>query len=220
MNLRIHALLSNSRVNGPGERFVVWVRGCTHACPGCFNPETWDFAGGREFTPEELVDEVLGSGMDGLTISGGEPFQQAEGMADFLEALHAHDPKLCALPQGIILFTGYNWEELAGVEGVDRCLRLVDAVIEGRYNQTLAQTRGLAGSSNQKFRYSSEPGRGLERLPDLALWDQEVEVHGGRGDEGLVQITGFPSLNQRELRKYGITVHPIESNRGNTNSTL
>ena len=79
MQGRIHSLESFGTVDGPGVRFVVFVQGCPHGCPGCHNPDSHDSSGGREMTVEEVAEQLLGNPLtDGLTLSGGEPFAQPE----------------------------------------------------------------------------------------------------------------------------------------------
>ncbi len=69
---RVHAVEPRSRANGPGERFVVWLQGCTLGCAGCFNPLTHDAAGGSAIAIDELVARMAATrGIEGLTLSGG-----------------------------------------------------------------------------------------------------------------------------------------------------
>ena len=80
---RVHSIQSLGAVDGPGVRFVVFLQGCPLRCGCCHNPDTWDFTGGEEFTPEEIVKKALRykeyfGANGGITISGGEPLLQAE----------------------------------------------------------------------------------------------------------------------------------------------
>ena len=82
MKLRIAGLTKESVVDGPGIRFVVFVQGCPHHCPGCHNPETWDFTAGKELTVDELFAQIKDTRLlQGVTFSGGEPFAQAAALA-------------------------------------------------------------------------------------------------------------------------------------------
>ena len=78
--MRIAGVTPCSLVNGDGVRYVVFLQGCAHHCPGCQNPDTWDFDGGQETRVEWLADIIRQQKyVDGITISGGDPFyQQAE----------------------------------------------------------------------------------------------------------------------------------------------
>ena len=84
--LSISSILSQSEVNGPGERLVVWTQGCSKACPGCFNPETWKFSRKNLWESTELAEKVFSSSPDGLTLTGGDPLEQPEALLEFLAA--------------------------------------------------------------------------------------------------------------------------------------
>ena len=76
--MRIASTIADSIVDGPGLRFTVFTQGCPHRCPGCHNPDTHDPAGGREVSLEELEGQIAANPLiQGLTLSGGEPFLQA-----------------------------------------------------------------------------------------------------------------------------------------------
>ena len=113
MNLRLAGYKTDSIVDGPGIRLAIFVQGCSHHCPGCHNPETHDPSGGYDVSVSRLV-ELIGhssSGIDGVTISGGEPFEQAAPVA----ALAAEIVK-CGLD--LVVYSGYTFEELL-VKSID-----------------------------------------------------------------------------------------------------
>ena len=117
-------------LNGSGLRTVLWVSGCGHHCPGCQNPETWPFEGGRAVPPQEIAALA---GQDplvrGVTLSGGEPFAQAEGCATLARLLKARGYELAA-------YTGYTFEELlAGAPAQKELLGLLDILVDGRFVQ-------------------------------------------------------------------------------------
>ena len=104
--MRIANVVSDSIVDGPGLRFAVFTQGCPHHCPGCHNPETHDPAGGREATVAELAEQMLSNPLtDGLTLSGGEPFDQAGECAAL--AARAREKGL-----NVWAYTGYRYETL------------------------------------------------------------------------------------------------------------
>ena len=81
--MRIANTINDSIVDGPGFRYTVFVQGCPHRCHGCHNPDTWAFDGGRKATPAELIEPLKRNPLaSGLTISGGEPFCQADECAE------------------------------------------------------------------------------------------------------------------------------------------
>ena len=90
MEMRIFGTVEDSIVDGPGLRYSVFVQGCPHHCPGCHNPESHDFSGGKTADTAELIKPMQKNPLlDGLTLSGGEPMCQAEGCRILAEAAHA-----------------------------------------------------------------------------------------------------------------------------------
>ena len=142
--IRIHATEARSRANGPGARFVVWMQGCTLGCPGCFNPTTHDAGGGREVAVDSLVADMRAAGVDGLTLSGGEPLQQPEAAAELLAAARA-------LGLSTLVFSGYTLAEIRALPGGERVLEHVDVLVDGRYVARERLGAGLRGSSNQRI---------------------------------------------------------------------
>lgn len=143
MTLRLHAFLPRSRANGPGWRSVVWVQGCSLGCPGCFNPQTH----GRDEVGEtvgvaEVMERILAAGTEGLTISGGEPLQQADVVVTLLE-------KARAAGLSTLLFTGLAWEEVQRLPLAPRIMCCVDVLLAGRYMADRRVAEGLIGSANK-----------------------------------------------------------------------
>lgn len=172
--LRIHGFLPRSRANGPGTRAVIWTQGCSLACPGCYNPQTHAFAGGNVVPVAELFERIarLGPAIEGLTLSGGEPLQQPDAVAELLARVRAETNL------SLLLFTGYSWPEVAALPGADALLAGVDVLIAGRYVAQSRVARGLRGSANQTLhlltpRYS---------LPDLEAAPEAEVVIGRDGD--------------------------------------
>ncbi len=145
--------------NGPGVRVSLFVSGCTHHCPGCFNKETWDFAYGKPFTAEteELLLTKLAPGfITGLTLLGGEPMEPVNQRAllPFVEKVRQRFPE-----KTIWCYTGYTLEsDLLAADGRARCevtdslLSLFDVLVDGRYVEALRDiTLLFRGSSNQRL---------------------------------------------------------------------
>ena len=199
MTLRVHAQMESSQVNGPGRRAVIWVQGCSLGCAGCFNKRSHSTAGGREVKIPVLVDWLkslwLADAISGLTISGGEPMEQAAELATFLEAVRNGLPSL-----SIGLFSGYAERELvqgqfradlslSRIQRGDLWQRIrghLDFAVLGRYNRQQPSDRPLATSRNQQLLLLSE------RHPEGDFTAQSVEIT--IGAEGMTQITGFPIL--------------------------
>ena len=147
--MRIAGLIQDSIVDGPGFRFVVFVQGCERRCEGCHNPATWDYGGGGEMTGDEIVAEMLSNPLtDGLTLSGGEPFMQAEECV--LIAKAAREKGL-----NVWVYSGYTYEELtfrANTEPMyGDLLELADVLVDGEF---ILAERTLSlkwrGSRNQR----------------------------------------------------------------------
>ena len=145
--MRIYGLVQDSIVDGVGLRFVCFVQGCPHHCPGCHNPDSHDPNGGTEMTTDEVIAEMLSNPLtDGLTLSGGEPFEQAEDCLTIAKAAHAHWLNVWA-------YTGYTMEHLRENGTADQIALLaeVDVLVDGRY---IKEKRSLSlewrGSSNQR----------------------------------------------------------------------
>lgn len=146
--MRIASYVSDSIVDGPGLRFTLFVQGCPHRCPGCHNPETHDPAGGREVAVAELAEWMLSNPLtDGLTLSGGEPFDQAEECAALAARAKARGLSVWA-------YTGYRYEALleAGRPGVLALLEQVDVLVDGPFVESLKSYAALfRGSTNQRL---------------------------------------------------------------------
>ena len=145
--MRIAGTVQDSIVDGPGFRFTVFTQGCSHHCPGCHNPQTHDPSGGTEHTVEELLERMRSNPLtDGLTLSGGEPFEQPEDC--LLLAQGAHESGL-----NLWSYTGYLFEFLRdqGTEAQKALLREVDVLVDGPF---LLDQRTLSlpwrGSRNQR----------------------------------------------------------------------
>lgn len=106
MNLRLAGYQTDSIVDGPGIRLSIFVQGCSHNCPGCQNPETHDPLGGSDASLEQILDLITRcDGIDGVTISGGEPFEQAASVAVLASEITIRGLDL-------VIYSGYIFEEL------------------------------------------------------------------------------------------------------------
>jgi anaerobic ribonucleoside-triphosphate reductase activating protein len=165
--LRIHHFEPASRANGPGWRAVLWLQGCTLGCPGCFNPDTHSSADGNWHNTADLCTQIaaLGSSIEGITVSGGEPLQQLPGLINFLECIRRQTQLL------VLLFTGYTWEEIRKIPRSHQLLPLVDVLLAGRYDQTNRVARGLVGSNNKTIHFLSSlySAADLERVPEAEI---------------------------------------------------
>ncbi|AKH87097.1 hypothetical protein AA958_28985 [Streptomyces sp. CNQ-509] len=183
---RVHGVLPRSLANGPGERFVVWSQGCPLACPGCFNPDTHATDGGGTRSVGGLLDAVRAQvpGIEGVTLTGGEPLAQPEAVAAFCAGLRG-EPAFGDL--GIIVLTGFTRTEIDADPARLAAVAAADLVVAGRYNQSQRLASGLRGSANKEYLYRTGRYRGLD-LGGVP----EVEVH--IGGDGTITGTGMADL--------------------------
>jgi anaerobic ribonucleoside-triphosphate reductase activating protein len=177
--VRVHAVDPRSRANGPGTRFVVWLQGCTLGCAGCFNPGT-HAGGGREVAVAELASQLAAAGVDGLSLSGGEPLQQAAGAAALLAAARG-------LGLSTLAFSGYTLGEIRALPGGPEVVSQLDVLIDGRYVAGERLATGLRGSANQRIHLltARHTLAEVERTPVA-----EVVI----GPTGVVTLTGVDPL--------------------------
>jgi anaerobic ribonucleoside-triphosphate reductase activating protein len=148
--LHLAGIIRESIVDGPGIRFAVFAQGCPHHCPECHNEQTWSFEGGSESDPESIISEMKKNPLlKGITLSGGEPFCQAEEMA--LLAAEAHRAGF-----DVITYTGYTFEELAEKmkleNSIGKLLKETDILIDGRFlKDKKSYELKFTGSSNQRI---------------------------------------------------------------------
>lgn len=145
--------------DGIGVRVTLFVSGCRNHCPNCFQPETWDFSYGKPFTAETeayLLEQLSPDYVAGLTLLGGEPFEQENqrGLLPFLKRVRRELPG-----KTIWAYSGFTWEELTGAvparcrcEVTDEMLSQLDVLVDGRFVEELKDIRlHFRGSSNQRL---------------------------------------------------------------------
>ena len=132
-HLSISRIEARSLVDGPGERTVLFLQGCTIHCPGCQNPHLWDMAKGSTVPVLDLAQSLvlLSAHTGNITITGGEPFNQARSLAFLLKAIPYNT-------RHIIVYSGYTWEQLnSGVTGqwlwVQEVLSRIDVLVDGPF---------------------------------------------------------------------------------------
>lgn len=153
--MRYNTIKYNDIANGPGIAVSVYLQGCPHHCTNCFNPETWDFNGGLEFTTETLQSILNGLTANNvkrhLAILGGEPLCKDNL---FLTLLIVSTVKNALPDTKIYIWTGYLYENLANQTDthLKQILRLADVLIDGPYIEKERDiTLPMRGSRNQRI---------------------------------------------------------------------
>ena len=140
--LRVHQTVKTITVLGPYMRYGLWVQGCKRNCTGCETPEAQPADGGYKVDINEIAEEIIGiDEIEGITISGGEPFLQKNELVVLLSKIREKRDL------GVILYTGYSFEEIKSEELTGLC----DVIIDGPYISQLNDEMGIRGSSNQKI---------------------------------------------------------------------
>ena len=145
--LNLSGIVGDSIVDGPGIRTTVFAQGCPHHCPGCHNPETWEFGCGTPMSAQRILEIIRSNPLcRGVTFSGGEPFAQAEGYAQLAEALKEKGYEVAS-------YSGYTFEQLLkGTDAQKELLAQIDVLIDGPF---LLAERSLEipfrGSRNQRI---------------------------------------------------------------------
>ena len=153
--MRIAGLIKNDMVDGLGFCVSLWTQGCPHHCPGCHNPETWSFQGGKNIQTSKLIREIIealnANGVErNFSILGGEPLCE-ENIYDvefILNKVKAQYPNI-----KVIIWTGYTYEELMARDNpvVELLLKNTDILIDGRFElENRDVTLWLRGSRNQR----------------------------------------------------------------------
>ena len=172
MKLSVHMREPAVCTLGPGVRYALWVQGCPRRCPGCVAPEAQALDGGTALETGALAWEILLSGAEGLTISGGEPFLQAEALAELIRTVRRKRDL------GVIVYTGYRYEELLADPAARALLEETDLLIDGPYVKKLDDGKSLRGSSNQRVIPLTERYRGELSLYGRPERPTEAFVHG------------------------------------------
>jgi anaerobic ribonucleoside-triphosphate reductase activating protein len=169
---------------GPGRRLGVWFQGCSIRCPGCISRDTWDAGVGMVTMDALLAHAAEYATADGLTVSGGEPFDQPEALATLL----AHWRKVSA--GSTVVFTGY--ERVTVEPWLEANSGLIDALVAGPYRPEVPQTLALRGSDNQQLFVLTNKGLGFAAYErDAGPDDRRLDVM--FDEDGDAWFAGIPA---------------------------
>jgi anaerobic ribonucleoside-triphosphate reductase activating protein len=173
---------------GPYNRFAIWVQGCLKRCPGCISKDSQPLDGGYDTDTTDLAETVINtSDIEGITISGGEPFLQSEALVDLVSRVKAKRDI------GVIVYTGNDFEEIKDND----LTKLCDIIIDGVYMEDKNDGLSLRGSSNQNVCLISE--RYADEAKNLyGIQGRKIELHIRKGRTTMVGIPDKDSLRMFE----------------------
>lgn len=171
------------RVLGPFVRYGLWVQGCCRSCEGCTAADSQPMNGGTPMSSGVIAAEILRSDTEGVTISGGEPFLQAQALAEMIALVRAEKDI------GVIIYTGFTYEELLERPDAMPLLAQTDLLIDGPYIQALDDEKSLRGSSNQRV------------IPLTERYQDKLHLYGSGEREAEFFRHGF------ELHNVGVMDH-------------
>ncbi|HTO06321.1 MAG TPA: 4Fe-4S single cluster domain-containing protein [Myxococcota bacterium] len=184
MRLRIGGRVERTTCEGPGARFALWVQGCRIRCAGCCNPQLFAARGGQRVTTDALAERLraLAGELEGVTFLGGEPFDQAEPLAELARAAQS-------LGLSVMVFSGYALEELRTRPEARALLAATDLLVDGPYDRTRPETqRRWVGSTNQRFHFLT--ARYRSGIECVVVREVGVEI----APDGTVRLHGWPEL--------------------------
>jgi anaerobic ribonucleoside-triphosphate reductase activating protein len=179
---------------GPGRRIGVWFQGCSIRCQGCVSADTWGIGKGGV-----SVDEIMNTlslwlqEADGITISGGEPFDQPEALIDLLTQIRS---KTCI---DILVYSGHPFEKIAPI--VQKCPGTIDALISDPYEEQTPQTVPLRGSDNQRLHCLTPLGETRFRSFERPLKSSDKTFDMMFDEAGAIWLAGIPRRNDMRRLK-------------------
>jgi len=177
---------------GPGCRIGVWFQGCSIRCKGCISADTWGTGKGGV-----SVDEIMNviapwlEEAEGITISGGEPFDQPKALIHLLAQIRSETPI------DILVYSGHPFEKIAPI--VERCQGTIDALISDPYDENAPQTLALRGSDNQRLHCLTPLGETRFRPFHRALKPSDKTFDIMFDDSGAIWLAGIP--RQDDMRR-------------------
>ena len=204
-DLRVAAVIESTSAEGPDHRFAVRSPRCALRCDGCFNPHLWSTESGKVTGVEQLANRAAASGAQGVTLLGGEPFEQAPAFALFSRLVRAQG-------LSVMVFTGSRRAQLSSAgapPGAVDLLAATDLLVDGPY---LADSPDLVrpwvGSTNQEFHFLTD--RYLYLQDELSELPDRVEIR--VAPTGEVQLNGWATIDQLDALLAG-EVAPLRRGR-------
>jgi anaerobic ribonucleoside-triphosphate reductase activating protein len=181
---------------GPGKRVAIWLAGCHKRCNGCISPEMQDFKAGRCIEVVKLLQRLsrIGDMIEGITISGGEPFEQSDALDELLDGVSKRMPGW-----NVIVYTGYELSELvAKGNRTAGILKKIDVLIDGAYKMEIPSDHPLKGSGNQQIHFLTQRGIYLKQQIDTLPYN---EVNLGIGSDSRMLVGIVDRSRRRGIHK-------------------
>ncbi len=189
MQINVYKYIKKTGAEGPGQRFCLWVQGCSRHCKGCFAKETWTHSPNKIMTVNELFSLISAQkGIEGITFLGGEPFEQAKPLAELAK-------KVKNTGFSVLTFTGNTYEELkkARNEDYNELLSQTDLLIDGGFEkEKFDLSRPWVGSENQRYIFLTDRYNEAE----IKKYKNKIEVRIEKN--GFVFINGMGDFNAIE----------------------
>ena len=184
--LRLYMTAPCSEVLGPYKRFIVWVQGCKRRCKGCIAKDSWALDGGELVEVDTIVQQILRQeNIEGITISGGEPFLQQDALCELIRKVREHKDI------GVIIYTGMKYSEIENTA----LAHSADLIIDGEYVEELNDNKSLRGSSNQNALCLTE------RYNDIV--SEYYGINGRKIElilaDGVTKMIGIPSKEFEQM---------------------
>jgi len=192
--LKVGAIMPKSKANGPGNRFVIWLQGCSLRCSGCINSHFQNHDGGSEVKVDKVYQQILESinahRIQGITLTGGEPLEQSSALSELIQRVKENTEL------DIFLFTGYEKEELIHPSQID-IWNEANIIVSGRYLEELSNTpHPWKGSSNQKVIIKNDNLK--KDIPKGRIIELIIDEDGG------IQMTGIVTREKEFISNFNI----------------
>lgn len=193
MKIRIYKILKNTKVEGPKNRYCIWVQGCSRHCKGCWAKATWDFNSGVEYDVDEILNDILNTkNIDGVTFLGGEPFEQPEALEYLCKKIKESD-------LSIVCFTGNKFEDIK--EKHKNILENIDLLIDGEFKEEEKDySRPWVGSKNQNYHFLSN------KFDKSILKNYKNKVELNIQENGVIFMNGMGDFDEltKKLKLFSI----------------
>ena len=184
MYLYLYKFLPSTHVEGPGQRACIYVQGCSIGCEGCITPQSWQKGINQKVNVKDIAETILqGPEIEGVTFSGGEPFEQAKALAKLGNILRREG-------LSVVTFTGHVLENIvkSSNENWHKLLSVTDLLIDGPYmKDKFDLKRPWVGSSNQRYHFLTERYQHIQ--PNIHKIPNKIEIR--LGNDGEIVVNGI-----------------------------